>query len=199
MNVKISETNFEGVLVLQPDIFEDDRGFFMEAYHQQKLRTHGINLVFVQDNHSRSRHGVLRGFHYQDRSAPQTRLVRCTVGEILDVIVDLQIGSPTFGRYFSIRLSAENRQQLLVPPQFAHGFVVLSDMAEVQYKCSGHHLSTAECSLAWNDPDIAVAWPIAEPIVSERDKAAPSLKDYLKRPAFGMLAGAPQQSEEMFL
>ena len=137
MDVTVSTTDFEGVLVLRPDAFEDNRGFFMESYHQQKLRKRGVDLTFIQDNHSRSHQGVLRGFHYQDSSAPQTRLVRCTVGEIFDVIVDLQIGSPTFGKYFGIRLSAENRQQLLIPPQFAHGFVVLSSVAEVQYKCTG--------------------------------------------------------------
>jgi len=190
MDVTVSTTDFDGVLVLRPDAFEDNRGFFMESYHQQKLRARGINLTFIQDNHSRSRQHVLRGFHYQDSTAPQTRLVRCTVGEIFDVIVDLQIGSPTFGKYFGIRLSAENRQQLLIPPQFAHGFVVLSSVAEVQYKCTGHHVPTAERSLAWNDPDIAVAWPVAEPFLSDRDKAAASLKDYLKQPAFGLAAGA---------
>jgi len=190
MDVTVSKTDFEGVLVLRPDAFEDDRGFFMESYHQQKARRQGVDLTFVQDNHSRSRQGVLRGFHYQDSTAPQTRLVRCTVGEIFDVIVDLQMGSPTFGKYFGIRLSAENRQQLLIPPQFAHGFVVLSPVAEVQYKCTAHHVPAAERSLAWNDPDIAVAWPVPEPFLSERDKAAPSLKDYLKQPAFGLANAA---------
>lgn len=192
MDVTVTKTEFEGVLVLRPDTFEDSRGFFMESYHQQKLRARGVNLTFVQDNHSRSRQGVLRGFHYQNSTAPQTRLVRCTIGEIFDVIVDLQVGSPTFGRYFGIRLSADNRHQLLIPPHFAHGFVVLSEVAEVQYKCTGHHEPAAERSLAWNDPDIAVAWPVVEPFLSDKDKAAPSLKDYLKQPAFGLHAEAVQ-------
>ena len=192
MDVNVSTTDFDGVLVLRPDAFEDERGFFMESYHEQKLRARGISLTFVQDNHSRSRQGVLRGFHYQDNTAPQTRLVRCTVGEIFDVIIDLRIGSPTFGKYFGIRLSGENRHQLLIPPHFAHGFVVLSNVAEVQYKCTGHHVPAAERSLSWNDPDVAVAWPVAEPFLSDRDKAAPSLKDYLKQPAFGLMADATQ-------
>jgi dTDP-4-dehydrorhamnose 3,5-epimerase len=110
------------------------------------------------------------------------------VGEIFDVIVDLRTESPTFGKYFGIRLSAENREQFLIPAEFAHGFMVLSETAEVQYKCTGHHNPAAERSLAWNDPDIAVAWPLENPIISDKDRAAPSLKDYLKNPAFGLAA-----------
>jgi len=184
MRVTASPLELPGVFVVEPDQFVDDRGFFMETYHRENLAQLGLNFSFVQDNHSRSRHGVLRGFHYQDHTAPQTRLVRCSVGEIMDVIVDLQVDSPTFGRHLAIRLSAENRKQLLIPPAFAHGFLVLSDVAEVQYKVTGHHVPRAERSLAWNDPDIAIPWPIAAPFVSERDSQAPSLKDYLANPGF---------------
>jgi len=184
MRVTVSPLEFRGVSVVEPDQFVDARGFFMETYHRQNLLDLGLDFNFVQDNHSRSRHGVLRGFHYQDHTAPQTRLVRCSVGEILDVIVDLQVDSPTFGRHIAIRLSAENRKQLLIPPSFAHGFLVLSDVAEVQYKVTGHHVPSAEHSLAWNDPDIAIPWPISDPFVSDRDRAAPSFKDYLANPGF---------------
>jgi dTDP-4-dehydrorhamnose 3,5-epimerase len=188
MDVTVRPAGFGGALVITPGCFKDARGFFMESYHQEALRKQGVDLTFVQDNHSRSHHRVLRGFHYQDARAPQVRLVRCTVGEIFDVIVDLRTESPTFGKYFGIRLSAENREQFLIPAEFAHGFMVLSETAEVQYKCTGHHNPAAERSLAWNDPDIAVAWPLENPIISDKDRAAPSLKDYLKNPAFGEAA-----------
>jgi dTDP-4-dehydrorhamnose 3,5-epimerase len=184
MNVQVLATPFAGVHVIQPDCFQDNRGFFMESYHRRRLLEHGLDFTFVQDNHSRSSYGVLRGFHYQDARAPQVRLVRCPVGEIFDVIVDLRLDSATFGRYFSIRLSAENRKQLLIPAEFAHGFLVLSEVAEVQYKCTGHHDPAAERSLAWNDPEVAVSWPLANPILSVRDQSGPSLADYRRAPAF---------------
>lgn len=184
MDIHVTPTTIDGVLLLEPDCFRDERGFFMETYHRARLLEHGLDLTFVQDNHSRSHHGVLRGFHYQDATAPQFRLVRCTVGEIFDVIVDLRVGSDTFGQYRGFHLSAENRKQLLIPAHFAHGFLVLSEIAEVQYKCTGHHCPAAERSLAWNDPDIGVQWPLPTPALSKKDSQAPSLKDYLKAPAF---------------
>lgn len=184
MELHVSRTAFDGVLLLQPGCFRDHRGFFYESYSQRTFAEHGIGLAFVQDNHSRSGLGVLRGFHYQDASAPQFRLVRCTVGEILDVVVDLRVGSPSFGRWCGFRLSAENQKQLLMGPEFAHGFVVLSETAEVQYKCSGLHVSAAERALAWNDPDVNVSWPIAQPCLSARDQKGPSLAEYLDNPAF---------------
>jgi dTDP-4-dehydrorhamnose 3,5-epimerase len=184
VELHVSRTAFDGVLLLQPGCFRDHRGFFYESYSQRTFAEHGIGLAFVQDNHSRSGHGVLRGFHYQDASAPQFRLVRCTAGEILDVVVDLRVGSPTFGQWKGFRLSAENQKQLLMGPEFAHGFLVLSETAEVQYKCSGLHESSAERALAWNDPDVAVLWPTARPSLSARDQNGPSLADYLDNPAF---------------
>ena len=184
--MKVTVTDMPlGAKIIVPDVFEDDRGFFMESYHRNELKAHGIDLTFVQDNHSRSKHRVMRGFHYQDATAPQVRLVRCPVGEIYDVIVDLRVGSPTFGKYLGVRLSAENRHQFLIPPEFAHGFMVLSDVAEVQYKCTGHHSPAAERSLLWNDPTIGVDWPFSDPILSAKDRVAPTLNDYLKAPAFG--------------
>jgi dTDP-4-dehydrorhamnose 3,5-epimerase len=127
---------------------------------------------------------VLRGIHYQGMSAPMAKLVRCTVGRILDVAVDLRAGSPTFGRWWATELSAENLRQLLVPVGFGHAFLTLSDVAEVQYKCSGYYTPAAEGTIVWNDPELAIDWPIAAPLVSTKDQAAPSLESYRKSPAF---------------
>ena len=187
MDIKVTETTLAGLLLIEPECFKDERGFFYESYSARRFAQRGIELSFVQDNHSRSTQGVLRGFHYQDATAPQYRLVRCTVGEVFDVAVDLRIGSPTLGRWYGARLSAENRRQLLLPPQFAHGFCVLSEVAEVQYKCSNFHTPSAERTLAWNDPDVAVEWPVRDPILSVRDsRRGTSFKEYLKNPCFGV-------------
>jgi dTDP-4-dehydrorhamnose 3,5-epimerase len=184
VNIRLRTTEIPGPLVIEPECFRDARGFFFESYRKDRFMEHGLDLTFVQDNHSRSIRGVLRGLHYQDATAPQTRLVRCSVGEVLDVVVDLRHGSPTFGRHLAVALSAENQRQILVPPQFAHGFVTLSDVAEVQYKCSMYHTPAAERSLAWNDPDLAIAWPHTQPVLSERDQHAPSFRQYASNPAF---------------
>jgi dTDP-4-dehydrorhamnose 3,5-epimerase len=198
MDMRVSKTELDGVLVIDPDCFRDDRGFFYESYSQRRFARHGIDLTFVQDNHSRSRRGVLRGFHYQGAAAPQFRLVRCTVGEIWDVVVDLRIGSPTFGRWLGFTLSAENQRQLLIGPEFAHGFVVRSETAEVQYKCTGHHNPSAERALAWDDPDVAVDWPIDDPFLSARDRSGPSLKEYLASPEFIYGSVAPYAGSRAF-
>jgi dTDP-4-dehydrorhamnose 3,5-epimerase len=195
MDIHVTDVEIEGPLIIEPDCFHDDRGFFFESYRQDRFITHGLDYTFVQDNHSRSARGVLRGFHYQDSSAPQARLVRCTVGEVWDVIVDLRYGSPTFGHYLGITLTAESRRQILIPPQFAHGFVTLSESAEVQYKCTAHHTPSAERSLAWNDPDLSVKWPIPEPVLSVRDRHAPSFRDYIDNPVF-IWREFPVQSEK---
>ena len=184
MDIAIVPAPIEGVLIIKPESFRDERGFFMESYHRRRLLEHGLDLTFVQDNHSRSHHGVLRGLHFQDATAPQWRLVRCTAGEIYDVVVDLRVGSPTFGRHFGVRLSAENQWQVLMAPEFAHGFEVLSEVAEVQYKVTAHHRASAERSLAWNDPRVGIRWPIPTPILSARDRVAPSLAAYVVNPAF---------------
>jgi dTDP-4-dehydrorhamnose 3,5-epimerase len=185
MNIRVSKTEIDGVMIIEPEYFQDERGFFFESYSTRAFEAHGLNLTFVQDNHSRSTQGVLRGFHYQDATAPQYRVVRCTVGEIWDVVVDLRIGSPTLGRWFGVNLTAENKRQLLIPPEFAHGFCVLSPVAEVQYKCTNLHNPEAERTLAWNDPDIAVAWPVQNPILSMKEReSGQSFKQYLERPAF---------------
>jgi len=174
--------------VIEPDVFRDDRGFFFESYHKQRFAELGVTDEFVQDNHSRSMQGVLRGIHYQDMSAPMAKLVRCTLGRILDVAVDLRAGSPTFGRWSAAELSADNKRQLLVPVGFGHAFLTLSDVAEVQYKCSGFYTPGAEGAIVWNDPELAIDWPIKDPVVSAKDRAAPSLRSYRKTPAFSYTA-----------
>lgn len=184
MKITAHEERLPGVRVLDYEVFSDDRGFFYESYSQRKFAELGIDLTFVQDNHSRSAEGVIRGLHYQGPSAPQWRLVRCTVGEIFDVVVDIQVGSPTFGEWIGVRLSAENRRQLLIPPAYAHGFAVVSQVAEVQYKCTGLHDPSAERALAYDDPDLAITWPVEQPVTSAKDASAPSFRAYQQAPDF---------------
>lgn len=185
MNIRVMPTEFEGVMLIEPGFYQDDRGFFFESYSKRTFQEHGLDLTFVQDNHSRSMQGVLRGLHYQNALAPQYRLVRCTTGEIWDVVVDLRVGAPTLGRWFGTKLTAESKRQLLIPPEFAHGFCVLSPVAEVQYKCTNVHTPEAEGTLAWNDPDVCVGWPVESPVLSVRDREnSMSFKEYMKQPAF---------------
>jgi len=177
-------TPLEGLWVIEIAGVRDARGFFLESYHKRDFAAAGITEEFVQDNHSRSGASVLRGLHYQDTTAPMGKLIRCTVGTIFDVAVDLRVGSPTFGKWFGLELSAENMKQFWVPPGFAHGFATLSNVAEVQYKCTGFYVPASEGTLAWNDPQVGIAWPIADPILSPRDRQGMSLKQYLENPAF---------------
>ncbi len=165
-----------GVRLFKPPVFEDARGFFTEFYHQGKYAEAGLDMRFVQDNLSRSTHGVLRGLHYQLRH-PQGKLVAVLVGEVFDVAVDIRRGSPTFGQWEGYRLSATNRHQLYVPPGFAHGFVVLSDYALFFYKCTDIYRQGDDHGLAWNDPDIGIDWPLADPVLSAKDAALPRLRD----------------------
>lgn len=184
MDIQVTPTKLEGVSLIDTDFFRDERGFFIEVWHAERYRQHGLPDSFVQDNHSRSARRVLRGLHYQDMTAPMGKLVRCTAGAILDVAVDLRVGSPTFGEWVGAELTAENMRQIWVPGGFAHGFVTLSESAEVQYKCTGLYTPASEGTVAWNDPDLAIDWPFADPILSARDQAGMSLKDYTTRPAF---------------
>lgn len=184
MAIQVTQTGLEGLLLIKPEVFHDPRGFFLESYNKREFAKWGIALEFVQDNHSRSIHKVLRGLHFQDMTAPQAKLVRCTLGRILDVAVDLRVGSPTFAQWFAVELSPENARQLLVPVGFAHGFAVLSEVAEVQYKCDAYYTPSAEHVVLWNDPDIGIHWPFSDPILSKRDQAGMSLKDYLAAPKF---------------
>ena len=185
MTMKVSRADLDGLLILDPQYFEDERGFFFESYTRRRFEEHGLDLDFVQDNHSRSQQGVLRGFHFQDSRAPQWRLVRCTVGKIWDVVVDLRPKSPTFGRWFGVELDAQGKRQFLIPPQFAHGFCVLSEIAEVQYKCSNYHTPEAEHTLAWNDAEVGVKWPVQTPTLSARDRdTGKSLASFRASPVF---------------
>jgi dTDP-4-dehydrorhamnose 3,5-epimerase len=184
MDITVTPTPIDSLLVVQPGCFRDERGFTMSSYEKQVYFARGITYEFVVDVHTRSVKDVLRGFHFQDGSAPMAKLARCTVGAILDVVVDLRMGSPTFGQTFAIELSAENHTQLMIPPEFGHGFCALSEVAEVQYKLSNYYVPKAEGTIAWNDPEIGFAWPVAAPILSRRDQAGISLAAYRERPAF---------------
>jgi dTDP-4-dehydrorhamnose 3,5-epimerase len=161
-------TSLPGVWELQPKVFRDARGFFLETYHQQKFAELGIHDIFVQDNQSRSTKGTLRGLHYQLRHA-QAKLCRVVDGEVLDVALDIRIGSPTFGKWTSVLLSAERQNLIFIPQGFAHGFVVLSDSAQFLYKCSDFYDPGSEYGIIWNDPDLAISWGVANPLVSEKD------------------------------
>jgi dTDP-4-dehydrorhamnose 3,5-epimerase len=177
--MKVLLTDLPDVLIIEPDVFQDTRGFFLETYHAQKYREAGILEVFVQDNHSRSAQGTLRGLHAQ-RQHPQGKLVRVIHGEVFDVAVDIRPESPTFKRWVGITLSAENFRQVYVPPGFAHGFCVMSKIAEVEYKCTDFYDPTDEIGILWNDPEIGVKWPIDEPVLSDRDRGAASLVEVVR-------------------
>lgn len=179
MNVKFTPLELPGVVLVEPRIFRDERGFFWEAFHEKKYREGGIPASFVQDNQSYSVKGTLRGLHSQ-RKQPQGKLVRAIEGEIFDVAVDVRRGSPAFGKWVGIKLSAENFLQLYVPQGFVHGFCVLSDVAQVEYKCTDFYAPHDEQSVIWNDPDIGIEWPIADPVISPKDKAAPRLAEILQ-------------------
>jgi dTDP-4-dehydrorhamnose 3,5-epimerase len=174
-------TDLPGVLLVEPVVHRDARGFLLESYHADKFRDAGIALPFVQDNHSRSCARALRGLHAQVGERPQGKLVRALQGEIFDVAIDVRRGSPTFRRWVGMRLSSDNFSQLWVPPGFLHGFCVLSETAEVMYKCTEVWNPAAEISVRWDDPDLAVAWPIADPVLSPKDAAAPRLAELLDR------------------
>ena len=177
--MNIQPTELPGVVIITPHVFKDSRGFFFESYNAEQFKAHGIDTVFVQDNHSQSTRGTFRGLHFQMPPMAQDKLVRCTRGAIWDVAVDIRVGSPTFGHWVGVELSADNFRQILVPTGFAHGFCVLSDEAEVLYKTSAVYSATHERGIAWDDPDIGIAWPIAEPLLSDHDRRAKSLAAYL--------------------
>jgi dTDP-4-dehydrorhamnose 3,5-epimerase len=184
MKTVITKTPLDGVVLVDINFFQDERGFFIESWHKRDFAEAGLNIEFVQEGHSRSGYGVLRGLHYQDMTAPMGKLVRCTVGKIFDVAVDLRVSSPTFGKWFSVELSPENKTQIYVPAGFGHGFVSLTDAVEVQYKQTGFYTPSSEGTIAWNDPDIGIKWPVENPTLSKRDQNGKPLKEYLKNPAF---------------
>lgn len=172
--MKVTELDLPGVLLIEPKVFQDERGFFMETFSAARYAEIGIDNLFVQDNHSMSSKGVLRGLHYQ-LSRPQAKLVRVLSGEIFDVAVDIRKGSPTFNKWTAARLSAANKHQLFIPEGFAHGFCVLSDTAEVLYKSGDYYCPEEERGVIWNDLDIAIDWPIKKPVLSKKDNNYRSL------------------------
>lgn len=174
--MKVEQTKLDGVLLVTPQVFGDDRGFFMETYNRDKALAQGLPGSFVQDNHSKSAYGVLRGLHYQSPQW-QGKLVRTVQGEIFDVAVDIREGSPTFGEWVGFFLNDENKQQLYVPEGFAHGFCVTSETAEVVYKCTSVYAPEQEGSLLWNDPAIGIEWPIDQPVLSAKDEVGVLLAD----------------------
>jgi len=172
----ISSSTLYEVIIIEPEIFKDDRGFFTEMYHKEKFEAAGIKGDFVQDNRSQSRKGILRGLHYQIKRA-QGKLIWALRGEIFDVAIDIRRNSPTFGKWFGFILSDKNKTGLYIPPDFAHGFCILSEEAEIFYKCTDLYSSDHERCIRWDDPDLAIDWPIEDPVLSEKDANASLLKD----------------------
>jgi len=182
MEIKIESIHLQDVVVLVPDIFQDSRGFFMETFREDQFKAHGLPYHFVQDNHSRSAKGVVRGLHFQ-WEPPMGKLMRVTQGSAFLVAVDIRKGSPTLGKWAGIEASAENRREVWAPAGFARGFCVLSDFAEIQYKCTGAYNNKGESGILWNDPAIGIQWPVTNAELSEKDKKAQTLAQWLASPA----------------
>ncbi len=180
MPFEFERLKIKDVILIKPKIFMDERGFFMETYKREDFEKAGIRGEFLQDNHSRSRKGVLRGLHFQLEPYAQAKIVRCVRGEIYDVAVDLRKGSLTFGKYVGMILSEENGYELYIPRGFAHGFVVLSDVADVVYKVDNKYSPEHECGLIWNDKDVGIDWPFSSPILSSKDRSWPTLKELIE-------------------
>lgn len=182
--MNVIPTELPGVLIVEPKVFGDDRGFFYESFQAQRYADAGIRGTFVQDNVSRSVKGTLRGLHFQEPNA-QGKLVQVLAGAVYDVAVDVRKGSPTFGRWVGVELSADNKRQLWVPPGFAHGFCVTSESADFMYKCTDYYSPQSERSILWNDPDLAIPWPVSAPLLSSKDARAPSIREAAVLPSFG--------------
>lgn len=176
--MKVIETALTGVLIIEPKVFGDHRGFFLESFQVERYREAGIDLPFVQDNHSRSQRGVLRGLHFQ-RTRPQGKLVSVSRGAVYDVAVDINPQSPTCGQFVGVELNDENHRQLWVPPGYAHGFCVISEVADFQYKCTDLYFPEDESGLLWNDPDVDIPWPVESPSLSAKDTQNPTLRELL--------------------
>ncbi|AGC50677.1 dTDP-4-dehydrorhamnose 3,5-epimerase [Lawsonia intracellularis] len=176
--MEVEKTSLEGVLLIKPKVWEDSRGYFLETWNKQRYIEIGLQLPFVQDNHSSSTLHTLRGLHFQQQY-PQGKLVSVSLGEVFDVAVDLRINSPTFGSWFGVILSEKNHYQMWIPPGLAHGFCVLSERAHFHYKCTEYYYPQDESCICWNDPDIGIDWPVQHPNLSHKDKIAQSWADYV--------------------
>lgn len=176
--MKFNKTELPGVILIEPDVYKDPRGFFLETWQEKKYREGGIDYQFVQDNYSKSVKGTLRGLHAQ-KAKPQGKLVRVVKGEVFDVAVDITPDSPTFKRWVGVTLSADKFNQFFVPPGFAHGFCVLSDEAEFEYKCTDFYDPSDEITIRWDDPELGVDWPVTKPLLSDRDSKAPLLSEII--------------------
>jgi dTDP-4-dehydrorhamnose 3,5-epimerase len=190
MAIKFNTTSLPGVILIEPQVFEDPRGFFMETFHKKKYAVEGIDRVFVQDNHSHSKQGTLRGLHYQLRHA-QGKLIYVVAGEVFDVAVDIRCGAPTFGKWSGTYISAENKRQLYIPEGFAHGFSVLSETADVIYKCTDFYTPGDEYGIFWADPTIDIDWKIESPVLSKKDSQNPELSQVAKEllPVYKSISG----------
>jgi len=190
MAIKFNTTSLPGVILIEPQVFEDPRGFFMETFHKKKCAVEGIDRVFVQDNHSHSKRGTLRGLHYQLRHA-QGKLICVVAGEVFDVAVDIRCGAPTFGKWSGTYISAENKRQLYIPEGFAHGFFVLSETADVIYKCTDFYTPGDEYGIFWADPTIDIDWKIESPVLSKKDSQNPELSQVAEEllPVYKSISG----------
>jgi dTDP-4-dehydrorhamnose 3,5-epimerase len=181
MEFNVEKTFIRDLLIIIPEMFKDDRGFFTETYRKDKFTEFGLPTEFVQDNHSRSARGVVRGLHFQ-WEPPMGKLMRVTQGAAFLVAVDIRVGSPTFGKWLGVEASVDNRKQVYAPAGFARGFCVMSDFAEIQYKCTGIYSNKAESGVLWNDPAIGIEWPVKDPILSKKDEVAQTLEEWSKKP-----------------
>jgi dTDP-4-dehydrorhamnose 3,5-epimerase len=181
MEFRLEQTGIKDLMIITPEIFRDDRGFFIETYRKDKFSDFGLDVEFVQDNHSRSARNVVRGLHFQ-WAPPMGKLMRVTYGSAFLVAVDIRLGSPSFGKWVGVEASVENCKQVYAPAGFARGFCVLSEYAEIQYKCTGTYSNKAESGILWNDPAIGIKWPVKQPILSKKDETAQTLDQWVKRP-----------------
>jgi dTDP-4-dehydrorhamnose 3,5-epimerase len=198
MQITIESTHLRDVAVILPDIFQDSRGFFSETFRADQFESLGLPTEFVQDNHSRSARGVVRGLHFQ-WEPPMGKLMRVTMGSAFLVAVDIRKGSPTLGKWVGVEASAENRRSVWAPAGFARGFCALTDPTEIQYKCTGIYNSKAESAIRWNDPMIGIEWPLADVVVSEKDRNARSLEEWLASPESDYVAYSEQREPEFSL
>ncbi|MBQ9453818.1 MAG: dTDP-4-dehydrorhamnose 3,5-epimerase [Desulfovibrio sp.] len=174
--MEVEKTPIEGVILVKPKVWGDTRGYFVETWQQERYASVGIDLPFVQDNHSKSRYGTLRGLHFQ-KTHPQGKLVSVSLGSVFDVAVDIRRGSPTFGKWYGVELTQDNQWQLWIAPGLAHGFAVTSEVAHFHYKCTAYYCPDDEGAIRWNDPHVGIAWPVREPVLSEKDKVAPLFEE----------------------